>query len=246
MRPSPQSLWEELFTLPRDRHMRRGQPEYFHVLHALLPRGIAWPRWPTTVLMRFVYGLAGIFGYCDGRAADLLVRESDPRSTVEMLDWWERAWGLPDPCWAGMRETIGERQRMLVMKMTMIGGQSRQWFINMARFIGYAIEISEYRPWMTGYDRVGDNRARVNGGLGRWPAQMGHPEMRFAWTVHIQRRRLVWFRVSRGQCGIDPHLKIDLALDLECLIRRWRPAHTEVLFDYSRLEGVSDPWAGTP
>lgn len=240
-------IWQELFTLPRDRFMRRGQEEYFHALQALLPWGIAWPRWPTTVLMRFVRGLAGILAFCDGRAADLLTRESDPRATVEMLDWWERAWGLPDPCWAGMRETIGERQRMLVLKMTMIGGQSRAWFVNMARFIGYSISISEYRPFMTGWDRVGDNRQILStGGRSQWPAQMGHPEMRFAWTVHLERTRLTWFRCSQGQCGIDPHLKIQFALDLECLIRRFRPAHSEVLFDYSRLGGVSDPWAGTP
>ena len=44
-----------------------------------------------------------------------------------------------------------------------------------------------------------------------------------------------------GQAGIDPHLRIVRAGDLECLIHRWQPAHTLVLFDYS---GISDPYAG--
>ena len=75
---------------PHDRHIRRGQDEYWWALSALLPQGIAWPRWPDSVLQMAVRGLAGIMGWVDGRAADLLERESDPRQTVEMLDSWER------------------------------------------------------------------------------------------------------------------------------------------------------------
>jgi uncharacterized protein YmfQ (DUF2313 family) len=230
----------------KDRHIRRGQEEYAHAYAALLPQGIAWPRWPTTVLMKVVDGLAGIFGYMDGRAADLLERESDPRQTIEMLDSWERAWGLPDPCLLNQPQSIGERQRALVLRMTYMGGQSRAFFIGVANWLGYQITISEYRPFMVGVDRAGDNRPYyADGSLGDFPAQIGHPRMRFAWTVHVQRMKLVWFRASKGQAGIDPHLRIDLAVDLECVIRRWAPAHTVVLFDYS---GVTppDPMAGTP
>jgi uncharacterized protein YmfQ (DUF2313 family) len=58
---------------------------------------------------------------------------------------------------------------------------------------------------------------------------------------------LTWFRVggSGGQTGVDPHLRIALATDLECLLRRWKPAHSDVVFDYSG-DGISDPMAGTP
>lgn len=230
---------------PEDVHIRRGQEEYWHALSALLPQGIAWPRWSETTIMKVVHGLAGIMGYVDNRLADLLERESDPRQTVEMLDSWERAWGLPDPCYEGPL-TIGERQKHLVLRMTMLGGQSRQFFIDAAKFIGYSITITENRPFMVGVDRCGDNREYLDdGSLGPWPCQIGAPTMRFVWTVHVKRVRLTWFRASKGQAGIDPHLRIALALDLECIIRRWRPAHTLVLFDYS---GVTPPdqWAGTP
>jgi uncharacterized protein YmfQ (DUF2313 family) len=230
----------------QDRYVRRGQDEYTHALQALLPQGIAWPRWPDTVFMRTVRGLAGIFGWCDGRAGDLLERESDPRQTVEMLDWWEQAW-RPFPCDAPNPATIGERQTKLVLWMTLMGGQSRQFFISSAARMGYQISISEYRPFMVGVDAVGDNRTlNPDGSLGPWPCWIGPPaENRFAWTVHVQQSKLVWFRCGTGQCGIDPHLKIGLATDLECMIRTWRPAHTEVLFDYS---GVTPPdaMAGTP
>jgi uncharacterized protein YmfQ (DUF2313 family) len=233
--------------VPDDRHVRRGQDEYTHALAAYLPQGIAWPRWQETTLMKTVNGLAGILGYADNRAADLLERESDPRQTVEMLDWWERAWGLPDPCYAGLQLTIGERQKHLVLRMTLLGGQSRQFFIDAAAFIGYGVTITEYRPFMAGIDRCGDNRTiNADGSFSDWPCWIGPPaQNRFAWTMHLKRPRLTWFRCSKGQVGIDPHLRIGLAIDLECVIRRWRPAHSTVLFDYS---GVTPPdhMAGTP
>ncbi len=57
--------------------------------------------------------------------------------------------------------------------------------------------------------------------------------MRFYWTIRVAGRRLSWFRCGTGQCGVDPMLRIALATDLECVIRRWAPAHTQVIFDYS-------------
>jgi uncharacterized protein YmfQ (DUF2313 family) len=206
-------------------------------------------------LQKVVYGLAGIMGFADGRAADLLERESDPRKTIELLPDWERNWGLPDPCfhqivqqpdgtWIEVPQTIGERQKMLVMRMTILGAQSRAFFESVASFLGYDISISEYRPFMVGVDRCGDARAYdpVGGSLGDFPCQLGNPNMRFAWTVHILSPKLVWFRVSLGQCGVDPHLRIMRAQDLECIMRRWAPAHTVVIFDYSK---IGDPWAAT-
>lgn len=229
-----------------DRHVRRGQDEYKHALAALLPQGIAWPRRYDSVLMRFVKGIAGVLGYADNRLADLLERESDPRQTVEMLSDWERAFGLPDPCYDGPI-TIGERQRHLVLRMTLLGGQSRAYFISVATFLGYEVSIREYRPFMVGIDRVGDNRTiNPDGSFSLYPAQIGDPIMRFAWTMRVHKTRLTWFRASKGQAGIDPHLRIALALDLECVVRRWRPAHTEVLFDYSDPHFEPNPFEGTP
>jgi len=229
-----------------DRHVRRGQPEYAFALASLLPQGIGWPREPTTIIQQIVYGLAGIMGYVDGRAADLLERESDPRQTVELLPDWERNWGLPDPCYSGPT-TVGERQKALVQRMTILGAQSRQFFIDTAAFLGYTVTISEYRPFMVGIDRAGDNRTILaDGSYTDWPCQIGPPEMRFAWTMHVHNVPLIWFRATKGQAGIDPHLHIAIAQDLECVIRRWKPAHTEVLFDYTPLSRPMDPLAGTP
>ena len=88
----------------------------------------------------------------------------------------------------------------------------------------------------------------AEGELSEWPSYgIGVPqEARFYWTVHVSGASLIWFRVTSGQTGVDPHLRIGIADDLECLLNRWKPAHTIILFDYSGLEHPSDPMAGTP
>ncbi|MCA1452827.1 DUF2313 domain-containing protein [Bradyrhizobium sp. BRP22] len=257
-----------------DSHVTRTGDDYAEAMQALLPLGQAWPRGEDSVLMKVVGGLTRIWGDFEIRASKLLEVESDPRITLELLPDWERNWGLPDPCWS-QAKSIGERQRELVLRMTMLGAQSREFFIGLGSYLGYSITISEYRPFMVGLDRCGDNRVygdgsnpmfsdtfvrgylpidnpngeRVrNGELSEWPNYgPGPPETRYYWTVHVHQGSLTWFRCGNGggQTGIDPHLRIGIADDLECLLQRWKPAHTHLIFDYSGLK-PSDPMAGTP
>ncbi len=228
-------------TIPRDVHVRRSGDDYARQFLMLLPHGQAWPRHPSSVLVRACTGLSEYWGFVDGRAADLLERESDPRITFELLPDWERAWGLPDPCFPDAT-TLGERQAMLVLKMTLLGGQSRAFFQWVGEWLGYGeIRIEEYAPFMAGVSQAGDTRDQY--GDFRW--YIGPPEMRFYWTIHMAQTRLIWFRSAAGEAGVDHHLEFGLATDLECLFQRWKPAHTQIVLDYSGT-GPSDPMEGTP
>jgi uncharacterized protein YmfQ (DUF2313 family) len=239
--------------MPVDRHIRRSGDDYAEALADLLPHGQAWPRRDESVLMMTVRGLAQVFGFMDARAADLLETESDPRKTIELLPDWERNWGLPDPCFR-QAQTIDQRHALLIFKMTLLGGQSREFFIAMAEWLGYEITITEYAPFMAGVSQAGDTRGMIewNDTPGDHPERtdyrwyIGPPEMRFYWTIHVIDAPLTWFRSSSGQAGVDPHLRIGYAYDLECLMRRWKPAHTDIVFDYSGLITTGDPMAGTP
>jgi uncharacterized protein YmfQ (DUF2313 family) len=76
---------------------------------------------------------------------------------------------------------------------------------------------------------------------------LGPDTNRFYWTVHVHEAPLIWFRLGNGggQTGVDPHLRIGHAQDLECILERWKPAHTEIVWDYGGLT-PGDPMAGTP
>src|SRR6266478_1844372 len=201
-----------------DKHVRRSGDDYAVALRNLLPRGLAWPTNPISTLSRVVHGLAQIFGYADGRAADLLEIETDPRSTTELLPEWERAFGLPDNCFPLPPTDEVTRRSNLVSWMTLLGEQSRVFFVKQGLKIGETVEIREFAPYMCGVSRVGDTRILniENSDPYHFRWQLGPPENRFYWTVKI--------------LALLPSFT---GADLFCLLRRWKPAHTEVLFDYS-------------
>ena len=222
-----------------DQHIRRSGADYAEAFAALLPTGTAWPRDPATVLMMLLRGQAEVWGSnVDSRSADLLETETDPRATIEMLSDWETAFGLPDPC---VQEplTIEERHIDLVQRMTSEGGQSRAFFYALAASLGYVIRIEEYSPFMAGYSRCGDTRTTgAAGETYRW--QVGPPEIRFYWKVHVWGERISWFRTSSGQCGVDPLVRFSLASDLECLFNRYKPAQTQIIWDYANVTPIYD------
>ncbi len=252
----------------RDRHVRRGGREYFIAFMKLLPLGIAWPRKPDSVLAKVCRGLTNVWGFVDSRAADLLERESDPRKTVELLPDWEKAWGLPDPCFPSAI-TDDERRRMLVLYMTWpsyayVNGklvdwrqssQSRAYFIWLMNYVGVEVEdnyVGEFAPFMCGVSECGETRPTkiVNGvvtldanKLFRW--YIGPEEQRFAWYISAGSRNYMWFRAGSGQAGVDHHLEIGVPDEVQCLINRWKPAQTDVVMNFNDV-GTNDPMAGTP
>jgi uncharacterized protein YmfQ (DUF2313 family) len=257
---------------PRDRHIRRGGKEYLKAFLGLLPLGIAWPRKPDSVLVKTSRGLTNIWGFVDDRAADLLEIESDPRKTTDpsehdpppdgLLPEWERAWGLPDPCLPNATSPQ-ERRDMLLLVMTMLGGQSRAFFEGITEWAsGDEIHITEFSPYMCGISMCGDTsdiEFAISGVADKMRWELGAPEIRYYWTARTADPELIWFRCGEGgpeealqggwtggECGVDTHLQIIVAPDLDCLLNRWKPAHTQLVFDYSQSELLDDPMAGTP
>ncbi len=201
-----------------DKHVRRSGADYAVAFRALLPQGIAWPTSPTSILSKIINGLTYIFGFVDDRAADLLETETDPRLTTELLPEWERAFGLPDDCFPLPPTDEDVRRSNLVTRMTMLGEQSRAFFIAQGLSIGETVSIREFAPYMTGVSRVGDTRMSTveNSDPVHFRWQLGPPENRFYWTVKI--------------LALLPSFS---GADLFCVLRRWKPAHTDVVFDYS-------------
>jgi uncharacterized protein YmfQ (DUF2313 family) len=189
---------------------------------ALLPTGPAWPKEPGSVLHKLVSGLSDRFLAVHRRACDLL-REMAPISTVELLPDWERVLGLPDDC-ASVPVTLNERRGAVLQRWRAMGGQSRAYFVEVARALGFDILVEEFRPFQIGTGRAGD---AIDGLL--W---------RFAWRVLGPETTQRFFRASEGGAG-EP-LSVFGNEILECVIGRLKPAHTIVHFAYVPLvDGLS-------
>lgn len=82
-------------------------------LAALLPPGHAWPRHPDSVLMRVIASLAAGFE----EAHDFIqwsMTQWLPHLTIQRLEEWEDAAGLPDESF-GTKDVQGETLRRLVL-----------------------------------------------------------------------------------------------------------------------------------
>jgi len=194
-----------------------ARPDYFEQLVLLQPPGLALPQDANSDWGRLLQGLALEPERIEGRAADL-VRESDPRATVELLEDWERAYGLPDPCMpAGA--TLQERRAALLKRITDIGRQDLVWYAEIAAMLGYDVDIEEYHPFVCGQSECGGQDV------------CGPEETRYWWNMTIYGPRLVLFRCGESM----PCERLgdwQAAEDLECMIRRNQQAHTLVTFTY--------------
>jgi len=137
-----------------------------------------------------------------------------------------------------------------MLKMTLLGGQSREFFVKIMSWLGYEIQIKEYAPYMCGVSKVGDTSydEAISGGVpGNMRWYLGPPEMRFYWSIGVGQVKLTWFRTGPigGESGVDPHLIIGMAGEVPCLLERIKPAHTQIVFDYSSLQ-LGGSMAGTP
>ena len=209
-----------------DTWVQRTSVEFAAVIAGELPTGDAWPRDPDGELMRWCAGNAMIWGDVEVKATLLLTVETDPRRTYLMLPDWERNFGLPDPC-VPVVQTLPERRIALVNKMTIEGGQSIPFFEALAATLGYSIKIIEFKPFQFGLSSFGGSRGRMN-----------PPGFRHVWRVRIGGARLTRFRFGASSFGRDSMLEVRKAEVLECMLRRWAPAHTQVIFDYHAADVV--------
>ena len=201
---------------------KASENNYLAQQQDLLPYGEAWNREADSFITHLLRGLALLWVRVHNRALGI-IEDADPRTTLEMLADWETALGLPDDCLpAG--NSIQERRAAVLAKLDDEGRQDPDFYQELARMLGYKITIEEYSPFICGLGRCGGNVPcgdRLNG---------GH-DVRYYWRVKIHGPRITLFRCG-ASAPPDRLGKISRATELECLIRRYKLAHTYVIFEY--------------
>ena len=186
--------------------------QYLEQLLALQPPGSALPRDPDSTWGRLLQAEADELARVDRRADDLVV-ESDPRTSAELLPDWERVCGLPDGC-ASAANTLAERRAAVHSKLVDQGGQSRAYFIGLAKALGFDVTIEEHRPFtcITACDQPIYDETWCH-----------------TWTMRAPETTVREFTCA-SSCT-DPLASWGNEL-LECVIRQRKPAHTLALFAY--------------
>lgn len=112
------------------------------LLQALLPPGAAWPRDADAELTKLVHALSWEHSRLKKRIKDFF-EELDPRTTYEMLEDWERVYGLPDEC--AQPTTLAGRRLALLAKWLGNKDPSTTNIVALALALGYDIDIHVYR-----------------------------------------------------------------------------------------------------
>lgn len=188
--------------------------DYLRALKALLPFGPAWDLDDDSVALKQLDAWSQEFARVQA-CADALGEDADPRLTYELLADYERIFGLPADCMSGVSQSLEQRRNALVAQMTSMGGQSRAYFIALALSAGFTITITEFRPFNVGMT-VAD--------------PIYGEDWAYAWQVNAPLNTVTSFLVTSG---VNEALGAWGNNLLECLITRFKPAHTIVLFAYS-------------
>ncbi|WP_454833146.1 YmfQ family protein [Pseudomonas veronii] len=129
---------------------------------------------------------------------------------------WERVLALPDPCLVGVSQSVRQRVQAVVSKLQARGGQSRPFFIALAKALGYDITITTFRPARAGIARAGD---RLYGG-----------DWDYAWRVNAPAVTVNYARAGLTAAG-DPLASWGNKI-LECRLSQMKPAESTLLFGY--------------
>lgn len=146
--------------------------------------------------------------------ADTVADAITPFYAHQMLPDWERVCGIvPTP-----DETVQQRIAKVVAKINEDGGLSIPYFKNLAKELGYDIDIIEPQPFMVDWNGVGD--------------ALYDEDIVYVWqvVVHGTAQLNVYFRVDQSAVG-EPLLTFGDPV-IEQVFNDLKPAHTFVYFSY--------------
>jgi uncharacterized protein YmfQ (DUF2313 family) len=188
--------------------------EYAYQFQRLLPRGRVWHRGLGMVEDADIEVLMPTWARLQSRLNDLIA-EIFPCSTLQLLPEWEASLGLPDPC-TGPLPTIQQRIAAVCAKFSARGGQSKDYYIAVAKALGFTITITEFAPFRAGLNRTGDP---LNGEA--WA---------LTWRINVLDLTVIYFRT--GLSTARERLREWSNLLLECVMNAIKPAHTILEFAY--------------
>ncbi|MCE5274870.1 MAG: DUF2313 domain-containing protein [Deltaproteobacteria bacterium] len=140
-------------------------------------------------------------------SSEQLLAEIFPEQANELLTDWERVCGLTP----GASDTLQLRRQKVVAKLREQGSLCRNYYIELAAYLGYTITIEELASGAEGYGDEGI----------------------FVWRVTVANNTpIYYFRAGDSSAG-DYLLWWPVQTAIEGLFEDLKPAHTQIIFAYS-------------
>ncbi|VVE59746.1 phage tail protein [Pandoraea captiosa] len=158
----------------------------------------------------------------EGKALDRFLADADMMlagvvpsfSAIQLLPDWERLFAITPAADA----TLQQRMAKVEAKMNETGGLSIPYFINLAKSLGYTIEIQEPQPFRVDESRIGD--------------ELYVEDVIYQWLVVVEGAPNLAYYFRVGESAIGERLLDFSDPMLEEVIQDLKPAHTFVYFAY--------------
>jgi uncharacterized protein YmfQ (DUF2313 family) len=118
---------------------------YKHVVKGLFPSGSAWKLEPGKNITALAEGFAPEMSRYDSSLSGFLT-EVNPGTSIDLLPEWENLLGCP---WNGS-DPVSVRQANVLARLTAAGDQSVEYFIGLAKNLGFDLTITEFTQSVAG------------------------------------------------------------------------------------------------
>ncbi|OSK25413.1 bacteriophage V tail protein [Escherichia coli M056] len=191
--------------------MTVSEDEYLNLLYRLLPPGPAWEG-DNPVLA----GLAPSLSRVHQRAGELMA-EIDPANTTELINRYEKIYGLPDSCAPPGVQTLQQRRQRLNAKANLVGGINEQFYRDQLDALGYpSVTIDQFQN------------------LDSSPEPEWGAYWRYYWRVNIPADAGITWQTCTSAC--DSAIRVWGDTVAECVINKLAPSHTVIVFAYPEEE----------
>lgn len=188
--------------------------QYAQAFIQLMPLGLLFSTDEESVTYKLILAICANYEIFD-LFTDNFMREVYPDTTYELLTDWETEFGLPDEC-SQADDTIETRRKLLLAKYNALGGQTAAYYIMLAAYLGYTITITEFDQFRTNINRIND--------------VLYGEDWQWVWQVNCAQDTGVYFQTNLSTTN-EP--LIDYGDDrLICFMEKYKPAHTEVIFNF--------------
>lgn len=143
--------------------------KFWQALAALLPTGYAWPRDPSSTLMRVVRAIALALHELH-QFSRLTANQFQPHQTISRLAEWEEACGLPDKCFVDA--SPAQRRQLLLLRLrgprlaySDSSPAAPGAIVALCAALGYTVTVSYNTPFRVNVNRMGQRLGALNGQL---------------------------------------------------------------------------------
>lgn len=186
---------------------------YLELLKLLLPHGV-YAEDAGSLNVKDLAVAAAALDRAQANADDFTEDEIYPDKTDELLDEWERVYGITSDTDIPWQARIDN----LMASVRAVGGQTKGYFIDLAARLGYTISIEEFEPFMAGWSEAGDT--------------LYTDDAVYCWLTNVADSGIKSYFFEAGISCAGDELGWSSDTSLESLFNRLKPAHTLVEFAY--------------